>query len=76
MFVEGSLEDKKRKEVWNKLKSNVKEVEKLRNVFLLGCYGIGKLLFINMVIVVLMGRYMFYVNVCCGNKFGSIRLYK
>lgn len=76
MFVGRSLEEERRKEVWNKLKVNVKEIEKLRNVFLLGCYGIGKLLFINMVIVVLMGRYMFYVDVGCGNEFCSIRLYK
>lgn len=41
MFVEGSSEDKRRKEAWNKLKDNVKEIEKPRNVLLLGCYGTG-----------------------------------
>lgn len=76
MFVEGSSEDKRRKEAWNKLKDNVKEIEKPRNVLLLGCYGTGKSSFINTVIAALTGRYKFYADVCCGNKLGSTRFHK
>lgn len=75
-MTEGSSEDKKRKEAWKKLKVNVKEIEKPRNVLLLGCYGTGKSSFINTVIAALTGRYTFYADVCCGNKLGSTRLHK
>lgn len=76
MFVEGSSEDKKRKEAWKKLKVNVKEIEKPRNVLLLGCYGTGKSSFINTVIAALTGRYKFYADVGCGNELCSTRLHK
>lgn len=68
MFVGRSLEEERRKEAWNKLKVNVKEIEKPRNVLLLGCYGTGKSSFINTVIAALTGRYTFYADVGCGNE--------
>lgn len=76
MFVEKNIKDGWRIDVLNELKVNVKKLEKLRNVFLLGSLGIGKLLFINIVIIVLMGRYKFYVDIGCGSKYNIIRLYK
>lgn len=76
MFVGRSLEEERRKEAWNKLKVNVKEIEKPRNVLLLGCYGTGKSSFINTVIAALTGRYKFYADVGCGNELCSTRLHK
>lgn len=76
MFVEISSEEERRKEAWNKLKANVKEIERPRNVLLLGCYGTGKSSFINTVIAALTGRYKFYADVDCGNRLGSTRLHK
>lgn len=76
MFVEISSEEERRKEAWNKLKANVKEIERPRNVLLLGCYGTGKSSFINTAIAALTGRYKFYADVDCGNRLGSTRLHK
>lgn len=71
MFVEKNIKDGWRIDVLNELKVNVKKLENL-----LGILDIGKLLFINIVIIVLMGRYKFYVDIGCGSKYNIIRLYK
>lgn len=76
MFVERSSGDERRKEAWNKLKANLKKIEKPRNVLLLGSYGTGKSSFINTAIAALTGRYKFYADVDYGNKLSSTRLHK
>lgn len=42
----------------------------------MGSFGVGKLFFINIVIIVLMGEYKFYVDVCFGSKYNIIRIYR
>lgn len=75
MFVEKDLEDK-RKEVWSELKTNLKEIEKPRNVLLLGSFGTGKSSFVNTAIAALTGRYKSYADIGCGSKHNSTSLHK
>lgn len=63
-------------EVWNELKENVKVFKELKNIFFLGCFGMGKFLFINIMIMVLIGKYDLYVDVGVGIKYSIIRLYR
>lgn len=74
--LEKGLEDKRRKEVWNELKTNLKEIEKPRNVILLGSFGTGKSSFVNTAITVLTGKYKFYADIGCGSKHNSTSLHK
>lgn len=63
-------------EVWNELKENVKVFKELKNIFFLGCFGMGKFLCINIMIMVLIGKYNMYVDVGVGIKYSIIRLYR
>lgn len=62
--------------VWRSFKENLKVFYKFRNIFILGSYGVGKLLFINIVIIVLIGEYRLYVDIGCGLRYNIIRLYR
>lgn len=42
----------------------------------MGSFGVGKLFFINIVIIVLIGENKFYVDVGFGNKYNIIRIYR
>lgn len=75
MIIKQNVEQIIKDEVWENLKVNFEVLEKLKNLFLLGSFGIGKFLFINMVIIVLMGKYKYYVDVGRGSKYNIIGLY-
>lgn len=61
-------------EVWEFFKSNLCDFEELKNVLLVGSFGVGKFLFINIVIIVLMGKYDYYVDVGSGSRYSIIRI--
>lgn len=42
----------------------------------MGSFGVGKLFFINIVIIVLMGKFDCYVDVGFGSKYNIIRVYR
>lgn len=60
-------------EVWEILKKIVKVFKEFKNILLLGSFGIGKFLFINIVIIILMGKNDYYVDIGCGSKYNIIR---
>lgn len=76
MFVEKDKKDERRNEVWSELKANLQEIEKPRNVLLLGGLGTGKSSFINTVLTALTGKHRYCANIGCGNKHNSTRLQK
>lgn len=76
MFVEKGKKDERGNEVWSELKANLQEIEKPRNVLLLGCLGTGKSSFINTVLTALTGKHRCFANIGCGNKHKSTRLQK
>lgn len=51
----------------------MKVFKELKNILLLGSFGIGKFLFINIVIIILMGKNDYYVDIGCGSKYNIIR---
>lgn len=76
MSAEKNQEDERMKNVWIELKANLKEIEKPRNVLLLGDYGTGKSSFINTVITALTGKYNYYADIGYGNMHNTTRLHK
>lgn len=73
MIIKQNVEQIIKDEVWENLKVNFEVLEKLKNLFLLGSFGIGKFLFINIVIIILMGKNDYYVDIGCGSKYNIIR---
>lgn len=76
MSAEKNQEDERMKNVWIELKANLKEIEKPRNVLLLGDYGTGKSSFINTVITALTGKYNYYADIGYGNMHNTTRFHK
>lgn len=76
MFEELDKKDERRNKVWSELKANLQEIEKPRNVLLLGGLGTGKSSFINTVLTTLTGKYRYCANVGCGHRHNSTRLQK
>lgn len=76
MFEEKDKKGEKRNEVWRELKANLQEIEKPRNVLLIGGLGTGKSSFINTVLTALTGKHRYCANIGSGNRHNSTRLQK
>lgn len=74
MFVDKDKKVERRNEVLSELKANLQEIEKPRNVLLLGGLGTGKSSFINTVLTALTGKHRYCANIGSGNRHNSTRL--